>query len=134
MSAMRWARKTSPIGFHSQFTRCLDTLVAILVPNSRSFSFPLRVIAEKLRHLDSERINAIVNLCSATINLGAGLSYSKEWRDIFEDLQERVAVPLAELRWQPLEFGAVLQHIAASANSLGLAEDVKATFRRAFPR
>lgn len=91
-------------------------------------------MAERSAAGEMDRMDERMQILSGTLQIGAGLSNSREWRDIFEDLMERVAMRLADLRWPPDDFGQVLQDIAANQHTLGLSDDMRSLFRRVYSR
>jgi hypothetical protein len=93
-----------------------------------------RLCADSLGPQAPDYIDALVNIFQSLVQIGAGLSHNREWRDIFEDLLDRVALPLQEIAMTPNEFDKLLRHVERNAQTLALSEEGWAAFRRSFRR
>ena len=96
-----------------------------------------RLFADALPHpgqQSPEYVDALVGIFQSLIQIGAGLSHNREWRDVFEDLLDRIALPLREVGMKPSEFDRLVRYVERNVQALALSEEALAAFRRSFRR
>ncbi|EGD77798.1 fibpl protein [Salpingoeca rosetta] len=75
--------------------------------------------------VSASRLAHVYGVVRRVIQIGGGLSYSKEWRDIFEDLEQEVVQPLREDRWTLVETGQLMKTIKESYHHAPLPADLR---------
>eukprot|EP01147_Barroeca_monosierra_P000544 gene544-3862_t len=81
------------------------------------------LVASQMSMADDARLNRVMPVLKAIVQIGGALSYSKEWRDIFEDLMQEVAFPLRTMNWSVSETTRLMKALNATFQSLPLPQE-----------
>eukprot|EP00043_Microstomoeca_roanoka_P013072 m.127680 g.127680 ORF g.127680 m.127680 type:complete len:352 (-) comp15660_c2_seq1:33-1088(-) len=75
--------------------------------------------------MSKQRLQHVFTVIKAILQIGGGLSYTKEWRDIFEDLMQDVVVPLRADNWTIPEVNHLMKVVQRSFPALPLSAELK---------